>query len=160
MKNQRETVKKMEVPVRTICDNFLFFFTQKNISNSPFRWSAFGVVFSTACFAVSKLAIWRANTPSSFGALDAISGNVVVALLTTAVAVSLLLVKFALEASLVRHCLPLSSLVSRCVYFIAKTWSCVVQRAQKQLLYGQTLLCPSVVLFCHEVCTLLKSFQT
>ena len=137
----------MEVLVRTICDNFSFFFTPKNISNSPFRWSAFGVVFSTACFAVSKFAIWRANTPSSFGALEAISGYDVVSLLTPAVAVSLLLVKFALEASLVRHCLPLSSLVSRCVYFIAKTWSCVVQRAQ-------------VALFCHEVCTFLKSFQT
>ena len=86
--------------------------------------------------------IWRANTPSSFGALEAISGNDMVALLTPAVAVSLLLVKFALEARLIRHCLPLSSLVSSFVYFIAKTWSCAVPRAQEQLLYGQTLLCP------------------
>ena len=100
------------------------------------------MAFSTACFAVSKFVIWRANTPSSFGELEAISGNDVVTLLTPAVAVSLLLVKFALEARLIRSCLPLSPLVSRCVYFIAKTWSCVVQRAQEQLLYGQALLCP------------------
>ena len=101
-------------------------------SNSPFRWSAFGVVFSMACFAVSNCTtIWRANIASSFGALEAISGNDVVALLTPAVAVSLLVVKFALEASLIRHCLPLSSLVSRCVYFIANTWLCVVQRVHK-----------------------------
>ena len=132
----------MEVLMRTICDNLSFFFMPKNISNSPFRWSAFGVVFSMACFAVSKFAIWRANTPSSFGTLEAISGNDVVVLLTPAVAVSLLLVKFALEARLIRHYLPLSSLVSRCVYFIAKTWSCVVQRAQEQLLYEQTLFVP------------------
>lgn len=149
--------------MRTICDNFSFFLhAKKHISNSPFRWSAFGVVFSTACFAVSKFAIWRANTPSSFGALEAISGNDVVALLTPAVPVSLLLVKFALEASLIRHCLPLSFLVSRCVYFIAKTWSCVVQRAQEQLLHTtDRLFCAlSVALFCHEVCTSHKSFQT
>ena len=95
-----------------------------------------------ACFAVSKFAIWRANTPSSFGILEAISGNDVVVILTPAVAVSLLLVKFALEARLIRLYFLLSSLVSRCVYFITKTWSCVVQRAQEQLLYGQTLLCP------------------
>ena len=39
-------------------------------------------------------------------------------------------------------CLPLSPLVSRCVFFFAKTWSCDVQGAQEQLPYGQTLLCP------------------
>ena len=138
-----ESGNKLEVLMGTICDKFrIFLHVKKHISNSSFRWSAFGVVFSTACFAVSKFAIWRANRPLSFGALEAISGNDVVALLTPAVAVSLLLIKFALEARLIRHCLPLSSLVSRCVYFIAKTWSCVVQRAQEQLLYGQALLSP------------------
>lgn len=68
-----------------------------------------------ACFAVSKFAIWRANIASSLDALEAISGNNVVALLTPAAAVALLLVKFAPEARPIRHCLPLSSLVSRCV---------------------------------------------
>ena len=85
-----------------------------------------------ACFAVSKFAIWRANIALSLDALEAISGNDVVALLTPAVAVSLLLVKFAPEARPIRHCLPLSSLVSRCVFFFAKTWSCDVQGAQEQ----------------------------
>ena len=33
-------------------------------------------------------------------------------------------------------------LLSRCVYFIAKTWSCVVQCAQELLLYARTFLCP------------------
>ena len=129
-----ESGKKLEVLMRTICDNF----SLKHLSNSPFRWAAFGAVFSTASFAVSKFAIWRANTPSSFGALEAISGNDVVALLTPAVDVSLPLVKFALEARLMRHCLPLCSLASRCVYFIAKTWSCVVQRALTRTITRRT----------------------
>ena len=76
------------------------------------------------------------NIAPSLDALEAISGNDVVALLTPAVAVSLLLVKFAPEASSIHHCLSLSSLVSRCVFFFAKTWSCDVQGAQEQLPYG------------------------
>ena len=117
MKNQRKAEKNWKFS----CAQFVIISHFSSRQKTYFRWSAFGVFFSTACFAVSKFAIWRANTPSSFGALEAISGNDVVALLTPAVAVSLLLVKFALEASLIRHCLPLSSLVSCCVYFIAKT---------------------------------------
>lgn len=43
------------------------------------------------------------------------------------------------------HWKPVSSAISlvlRCAYFIAKSWSCVVQRAREHLLYRQTLLCP------------------
>lgn len=123
----------------------IFLHAKKHISNSPFRWSAFGVVFSTACFAVSQfantprepthrrhLAHWKPFQEMMWWRY----------LLQPWLCLSLLLVKFTLEARLIRHCLPLSSLVSRCVYFIAKTWSCVVQRAQEQFLYEQTLLCP------------------
>lgn len=67
-----------------------------------------------ACFAISKCASWRANTPLSFGAPEAISGNDVVVLLTPAVAVSLLLVKIALEASLIRHFFGFTLCVLHC----------------------------------------------
>lgn len=125
--------------MRTICDNFSLFFTPKNILViHPFvgqlsAWSfprlvhvlLFQNLRSGEPTHRRRLAHWRPCQEMMRFALP-----------TRAVAVSLRLVKFALEASLIRHCLPLSSLISRCVYFNAKTWSCVVQCAQEQLLYG------------------------
>ena len=87
MKNQRKAEKNWKFSCAQFVIISHFSSNQKHISNSPFRWSAFGVIFSTACFPVSKFAIWRANIASSFGALEAISGNDVVALLTPTVAV-------------------------------------------------------------------------
>ena len=107
-----------------------------------------------ACFAVSKFAIWRANIAPSLDTLEAISGNDVVALLTRAVAVSLLLAKLAPEARPICHCLPLSSLVSCCVFFSAKTWSCDVYRAHRNNYHMYRPFCAlSIALFCHEVFT-------
>ena len=108
------------------------------------------MVFLTACFAVSTFAIWRANTASSFGTLEAISGNDVVALLTPAY--------FWLNS----HWKPGSS----AIVFLYLLWFHVVYTsllrpgrvlcsAHKNNYYTDILFCAlSIALFCHEVCTL------
>ena len=161
MKNQRKSEKKLEVLMRTICDNFSFFFTPKNIvvihlfvgQLSAWSFPRLVLLFQNLRSGEPthrRLAHWKPFQEMMWWRY-------------------LLQLWLCLYFWLNSHWKPASS----AIVFLYLLWFHVVcttsllrpgrvlYSAHKNNYYTDRLFCAlSVALFCHEVCTSHKSFQT